>query len=433
MVKIILIFMLLTLGKLTYCQQKLFGTVKDINGNLLENVFIKNINTKKIIFSNSKGEFEIQISLSDTVILQYINKENIEYFIVADLNEPLRENFVFYDKNIILNTVEVNSNRIKKIVDNKNENILDFVFLNENILTLSKIKQHYYLNYLNEQEVIAQYKIPIRRPKGFYKDCYNNIHILSSDSAYQIFIDSTLHVIDNNSISKLNEFLRPIIHSSEGYIISEVFQSHKQKYTLTLIDYDNNFDKIIYSSHDEIAEKVALSQYNKIISIYNYITNSTENIILNNFWNGDVMDLAIADTIIPEINWYLNIRAKELNVIVEKINDNLFVFDFSNDSILVFESEGNRIHQVKIDRVNKKSYADIIIDNLTKDIYITYPYENKFELEIVDLATGNSSSILAFSDLWKYETLKINNGWIYFIKKNEQGFSKLYKVKISEL
>ena len=428
----IILISILLFGKLSFCQQQLFGTIKDINNNLLENVFIKNINTNKTVISDYKGEFEIQVFSSDTIIFHYIDKKNIFYYVSSDLNEPLHENFVFTDKVTVLNTVEVNSNRIKNVVNNKNENILDFVFLNDNILTLSKVKKGYYLNYINEQRIIAQFKIPFQKPYSFYTDCYNNIHILSSDSSYQIFIDSTLHIIDKNSISKLDMYLKPIIYSSQKYIISEDFKLHNQKYTLTLTDYEKNYNKIIYSCWDKVAEKVAKAQYNKILSIYYSITNSTENIILNNFWSGDVMELAISDTIIPEINWYLNIRAKGLNIRTKKINDNLLVFDFLTDSIIVFKNDGKRIHQVKLDRVNKKSYADILIDRWTKNIYILYPYENNFELEKIDISTGNSTIVLAISEIGKYDVLKIYKGWLFFLKKNDHGFSKLYKIRINE-
>ena len=158
-----------------------------------------NIETKKVIIgavivnkslgiqtiSNDSGYFKIAFNNTDTLLSKHVAYID-SYLDISKIESQVDKYFYLTPKFSLLNVVEVNSDEIKVVIDKKNENIIDYIFYENEIITITKIKSNYRLSLMNAKVV---FDLPLGKPKSFYIDCYENIHILSKDSSFQIFLN----------------------------------------------------------------------------------------------------------------------------------------------------------------------------------------------------------------------------------------------------
>ena len=412
--------------------QKIKGIVMDYNKNKIQNVLVQNLNTKKNIFSDNEGYFEINANVNDTIVIKSLGFSTLTFYVSSDLLDGNVHFFYLKEISKVLNTVEVNSDRLKDVFNYKNENVIDFEFWNGFLLVLSHKNNAYYLSLIRNGMIKKKYTLTTIKPKKIKIDCYQNIHISTKNISYQIQLDTSIHYIDSVVNEKYDLFLEPIIYCNDN-LFSEKYIKHNQKYLLLKFNQLNKTNDVIYYSYDTKQELIAKQKYNEIIAYYYSVTNETENIILNKFWDGDVLKLAVTDTLIEKIGWYKNIISQNINVQSFSLKNSIVIFDFFKDSIFSFNSNGEKIYSTDFLYQKTVNKPQVLLDNKLNQFYIYYPSFKSFKIDKINILTGKNTTILNISDIINPKKCLIHNNWIYILDNIETSFYKLYKIKLDVL
>ncbi|MFT5581747.1 MAG: hypothetical protein ACI9G9_001006, partial [Psychromonas sp.] len=272
------------------------------------------------------------------------------------------------------------------------------------------------------------------KAKSLFEDCYGNIHLLSKDSSYQIWIDSTFQIVSTSSIDIFNKLLKPCITNFSGKNVFYNFTNRNRKYTLTSINKKSKEKNFFFQVHDEIGEKVATSHYWSIISYYSQHIPEHANMIALGVWDGNLLTLNFSN---PEFDqmiiWYLKTRAVELNIQTCQGKDNLIVFDQLNDLIHVFNDQ-NALFTSKLHPFKKGSTVfDVIQDKGSNTFYERTIQNGVYTLTSLNHLFEGGSSIkqITISEVPFATNIKIFNDWVYFTIK-ENHYHGLYRLKISE-
>ena len=429
--KFYLLFILIFLNSFLYSQQKLKGVVLNTNKQHQQSALIQNLKTKETILTDKTGYFEIDANINDTLIIKSLGYSPLNLKVDSLLLDSKVHFFYLKDSSLLLNTVEVTSKNLKNVFNYKNENVLDFEFWNDFLLVLSKLKNNYYLSLIKNDVIKKKYQISFLKPKKLNIDCYENIHITSKSKTYQIYLDTTLHIIDSVSNDKYQLFLNSLVYCGES-LISERLSHHNQKYLLLKFNQQEQKNEVLYTVWDKEAEKVAKKVYDEIIAYYYSVTDETSNIILNKSWDGDLLKLAENDTLVEKIGWYKNVRAKEINVQSFSVNNSVVSFNFFNDSIVVFNIDGKIIYTTKFSFLKTVNQPKIIRDMASHAFYIYYFGLNQLRIDKVNLHTGENKVVLKSLEVLNPKKILINDGWAYVQENTDYGYYKLYKLKLDD-
>ena len=411
--------------------QSLFGTVLSEDGNPVSGATIKNITTLKQTISNDSGEFRIEISSADIITIEYIGLKTYRYIVPELMDRDLNHDFVLGSETNVLDVIDVSSDRIKPVSVRRNENILDYEFDGKYVITLTTFKRGTFLNLEGYDTLYHKHHLNIVQPKSLYTDCNGQLYLVCKDSAFAVRETATSFEFSVPlSIQKFKDSVQPMVYKDERIKVFEDYTKHNQKYTLHNIESNFPVEQPIFEIWDKEAESVARNQYRRIIALYYGSTTETTNLIENKAWDGNMIALAETDTLVREINWYLNIRAKPLNIHSFNISDTIYCFDMVFDSLYLLLPDGRLIQNNKLFLSKQDRRGMVLMDRETSLFYVYYPDAPIISVKSVDTKTGIKQQALVLGELTFPEKLKIHNGYAYFLKNQKNGFHKLYRVKL---
>jgi len=147
--------------------------------------------------SNINGAFEMELGDYPIIFtISHLSYHSKEVVINTDLQSGLT---IYLDPNTVsINEVVVNAERIKRYLVRKNFYVLDYEFLDEKICLIGYENRQLSkgrLLVLNElRDTIAN--LPIKKPESFYQDAFNNLHLITKDSVFQLyFVDGDMHLL----------------------------------------------------------------------------------------------------------------------------------------------------------------------------------------------------------------------------------------------
>ncbi len=101
----------------------------------------------------------------------------------------------------------ISSNNTQTALDFYSINIIDYRVFGESILSLKKEKGHYYIGIEHDSKTAEVYPLAIKRPRSVFIDCFNNVHILNDNFAYQVYISTKVEIVEQ---VKLEDFKNSI-------------------------------------------------------------------------------------------------------------------------------------------------------------------------------------------------------------------------------
>ncbi|MES2590076.1 MAG: hypothetical protein V4622_13940, partial [Bacteroidota bacterium] len=333
--------------------QSLKITVIDEKGVFLENCKIYK-NKIEISPELKENYFLLKVKFNDTITInchQFKGEnfvvpkvENEELFHVVELKRIFQE----------LDEVTITSEKYKKMAGEKNENILDYLFYpKENTFVFIKsIKNNYFLEIKTEsssKEILLNF-----HPEELFLDCLGNTHILSKDSAYQIWFADSLKYVSTISKKMFDTNLKTLVAKTEKSIFYEKITQHNQLYNLTKSTQEVS-DSAVCTIFDKVAYKVARSEYNEIIGMYYFMASEVQNIIEAGIWDGDVVKLGIHYKIVEKIGWYLNVRAKPILCSSYGMLDKICLVNLVENEIFNIDYSGNSIKKIPFSSSNLKN------------------------------------------------------------------------------
>lgn len=430
--KYLFLLMIMFLVQLSW-GQIVIGNIIDEDDRPLPGATIINTNSNVGTTSNENGEFVIKTLTGDYLRLSFIGKQTVIKQIPLTKQDTVYLLFIMKDDITKIKEFTVSSKRIQKVISNKNESIIDYIpLLDGKIILLKKIKKTYFLSLEEIDTVYYKVQVDYIKPTKFTQDCYGNIHLFCQKKVRQLWISDTILSLYEYSYENYNQFLKPLLYCNETSIITENFSNHNKKYQIHHTTVSSKERQKLYETWDKEAEKVAASWYYQIIGNYYAKTSPEANLIENGVWDGNVISLQISGDIESTVmvSWYLKVRAREMNIQSFASHDQLFLFDLQTDTVTIMNQEGQitSTNHIKIGKT--KASTTLIFDKIYTKFY--YYDANKSFVSVYELnpQTGSSKKVISLTEVKYIKNLKINNGWLYFVKKDKFGHQKLYRVNI---
>lgn len=332
-------------------------------------------------------------------------------------------------KNIRLEEVVISSKKIDTIQNNNNIVFLDFVFYDDYLLALiNKGLKHNSLLLLDLQgNKISEKQLSITA-ETLFKDCFENTHLITKDSIYQIYYDyQKISLLKSYSISNFRTFLKPCECYHGSYYVFKIKTYRELKNTYYLFDERKKQSKQIIAN---IADSSAIKGFNMDYDI--------------NYFLGQRRKGAGYATSVKEINKNIDKYREELILPEEYLNllrpveseikkaDSLFIlFDYTNKFVNTYSFSGKFLQKktlLNFDGVTPKANIDhdtrnIIFSKLSKTGVLTlYKY---------DKLQNIFTQLFEVPNFYYIKNFKIKDNYLYFI--NKERSAALTKTKIVKL
>ncbi|MCG8577535.1 MAG: carboxypeptidase-like regulatory domain-containing protein [Flavobacteriales bacterium] len=429
-----LLLLLFVLVSLSSVAQVVSGVVKDEFNNPLPFTKVVDTTNQTFTMTDFEGMYRIKVKKGSVLKYSYVGKKTHYEQITTAEAKQLKINVKLVTSSKQLGIVEVTSERIKPVDERPNHHILDYIFSGKDqFLILKKIKRQRYLSVDGLDTTFAQFPVDVNVQKIFV-DCQQNIHLVGKDSAYQIYLDNKITYISSMSTDDFDEKIAPCILEEFGSFYRSEYQNHNKTVNFYSITKDASSFHLIKTIEDEEYRKSAELEYQKIIGMYNAVTPEFDNIIKMNIWDGDVYSLINVYTsteFFDQIAFFKQQIAREIVCPHFLTKDKtILVFDHINDEILELKNHV-KTRSDFFDFHDSKYYAnDILQDKVLNRYYAVYNQKGNLVLKEIDLDNGTTKNVLSLDEIAFPELIKVNNGFLYFVKFQGTGFAKLYRVKL---
>lgn len=400
------------------------GTIIDDKGMPLQHVIVECKEQHKRTTTDKDGNFALQIEIPATISAQLLGY--LPYKHTIKETRPLRitleaDVFPLPEINISLNN--------EPVVLEKNLRLIDFEIKNDEVWTLYAYKKGHRIKVEDlKTSSIHNYRFR-KRVDAIEKSAHNILYLHSDDSIYFIDHDTTLvhfyslsHANYKTNIEPLVGYNYPMYYYKSGNRISQQTffyafnrDDGKMNCFFKYMNYSNGKRNI------EDAGRVGLTARNLEEETHKD-GRAANNVALNSSMRKAQMELDFYDKII------FTPIVCELKI----FDDSLFIFNFDNDSISVYDSNRNYCRRLKLgfDKSNVQE-RQIVMDENKSSIYFTYVNKGILHINEINPHTGKAITSSKINGIAFPKKMRIYNKDAYFIiwdKQEELG--KLFKQKL---
>lgn len=398
---------------------RVYGIITDSNtGSIIQNVNIRIKGTNIGSVSHKKGQYSISVSeVPATVIFSHVGYE--KYYLKINYQISQKQNIQLNPVIVELEEFAVSSEIVKNILKNKPLHISDYEFYENNILLLAykdrKLSKARIILVDHFGDTIAG--LSVRKPEKFYKDCFDNVHLICKDTVWQIYFDS----------EKL-QILYPV---------------NPKKFDLTMKNcVEESGDNVYFMDY---------AYHNQVLKYYYYNRKTDEAKTLRLI--GDEKAIAMVDDFDGYIQSLINlgvrsigahIRFEEMCMIdpifvpLRKVRDTICIFNYINSVIEFFDYDGEMVYETPVDFHNDKYWVeDIFIDEVSDKVYTLFKRNGISYLHEINLKEGSLGKEIKIPDFPFVSKIQINNNKIYFLYTDKSsifqkynGYRKIYKMEI---
>lgn len=440
--KIIFFFIglcLLTFISIAQNELVIHGVIKnEVNQLPIEGVNIQLHNIYSGTSTNNQGVFEFRINKIPAILkithVSYLGKQVVIEQIQSDTIT-----IFLSPKTVTLSETEITAGTYK-IFKGQGQEVIDYNFLDTNLLILSYNfnTNHHELILTDESFDTINIKNVsyLKKPKKIFKDCMGNCHLLTKDSAYQVyFLNESVHLIYATHLSK---FLSVI-----GNCLFE---------TPTHLAFEGNTDKTAkleyaaISPSDLPSTRSKNEEWKHLFYLLNKKTH--EKIILDQAYewekNQDAFEHAMFRYNDPLNKMFFGeiLRSEEIMFFkpsfqtVKLINDSIYYFNHLKSRIEVYSSNLFLIDSINVEYHDKENWVPIIItDNVTNKVYTIFTNGAMYSLTEIKLSNGSVREITKIKKIFP-QKIKVNNNHLYFLYKDlnsNWNKRKLYQGELSNL
>lgn len=403
--------------------------VDSINLVPLENVHITSPESQIGVVSSSSGKFELSISdLPITLSFSRLAYQETQIRIERKTDTNLEVKLIPHSYNLEEVTITDGNTYNKNI---HRFTVLDYDFKGDSILLLQKQRSlggSPSLVVLNQQFDTLNYLQQL--PKGIdkiYRDCLNTFHLVSKDSVYQInFRGGKITMHRPFEIKWFNQVMGDCIFKKDGDLFFEfpIYQGFGHK-----IIYINEESK----NKNLFVRYVDKEQYERMV---NDISEISSYYYLHNEVNASTNDSAT----IHHIHFfdYHSRFLKEINDLPIKnaicLNrDTIHYFNYYESKILSFSQIDSPPTEVEIDYKAQSGWgADLLIDRVENKIYSLIKDKSDYLIYALNIKRGIATYVTKIS-LFQGQNLKVNGGYLYYLKNPSTNAYQVRKLSRIEL
>lgn len=329
--------------------------------------------------SSISGYYRFDIPKTDSIRLavSYLGYATMDTVFLRPLNDSLVVNFKLKRTSFSLPEVSVRP-QTQSLFDRSDWIILDYLTVSEYIVLLViDANKRWLYTYSIEGKFVSRLTIN-KHYNQLHKSCLGSIYVLGK--RFYAKVDSLLKIVvgQKDIRKKFDQFIAPCLFQFDDRLIFKSWQQHNQR--ADYFYYQKQQSVLLYSIYDKQAQQMALSQYNRIISMYYQARSSSaeedidagfqrENIIEGGRWNGDLTNLIVTNKIHQEVGYYEAVLTRPVRTWEAIARRNkLIIIDFIEQQAVLFS---NRL----ADRFTTISAAPLIWEDkkgtILNDVFTT--------------------------------------------------------------
>jgi|FLOH01.1.fsa_nt_gi hypothetical protein len=395
------------------------GVIKDQSTQLpIEgvNITIKGTNTGAI--TNSQGVFDLKISKLPAVLqishITYYSKQKI-------VTESQANSLVIYltPRMINLDEAEIISEKYK-VFKGKQQEVIDYECMDSSLIILSYNvnKNHHELILTDEHFDTLNIKdiSHLKKPKQLFKDCTGSCHLLTKDSAYQVYVNNgSIQLIYSANMEKFSGLLGNCLFETPSHLAFEDGQ----------ISNLNNQ----YASRDLSALPNIESGNEKWNHVFFLVDKTTkEKVLLDKVFEWEKKRAAIehASFGLPDSHRTYGEMLRFAEMVffkpsfqtVKLINDTIYYFNHLKSQIDIYSQDLILVKTINVEYHNQDNWKPVIISDIVKNkAYTIFTRGAKYLLMEIDLNDGSVSEMTKIDKLFP-EKIIVHNGYLYFLYNN---------------
>jgi len=420
--KLLFVFMVLSLTVFTQSRFSIKGIITDEFTQLpIESVNIQLDGSGQGCSTNSDGFFELKVNrLPTTLKISHIAYFDISISIPQEQSDTLM--IVLSPKNIILDEAEILSGEYS-VFQGQHQDIMDYSFMGSRLIILihNYSKKQYELVLTNEVfDTLCVYPISaIRKPDQLFSDCLGNCHLLTRDSAYQIYIEQQkMALVYPAPLQSFLNTLGDCLFETSDYLAFRGFTDESVK--------------LEYASRDMMDVPIKKSKNEKWKHLFYFINKkSHKKTVLDQVYewekNRDAYDQAVFVFNDPYNRLFFGeiLRFKEMTSFkpafqsLELINDTIYYFNHLQSKIDVYTTDLEFVKAYSVDYQNQNNWKPILlIDHIQNRVFTLFGDKHKKTLCEIDLLSGTYNEIESINKPFP-KKIAINNGYLYFLYKDQ--------------
>jgi hypothetical protein len=237
------------------------------------------------------------------------------------------------------------------------------------------------------------------KPTGLYHDCLGNLHVLSKDSIYQVYLgNEIISLIYEYDIERFESSLVNCMIATEDAMYFRKQSPDRLSVDFLKVDRHSRQRQLFASTKDEVMGKVLRenpSDYAYLIS--DRIPDGRENLV--------------------EYIWVRKILYKPNRSMMHRMGDSLFVFNLSDTTVEVYDLQGQLIDMISLADVGKIEGTwtlDVYIDPATRQAYTSGIKNGIVTLYQIDLDRGELHRVMSTVHTFP-EKLSIYNQNLFYL------------------
>ncbi len=389
-------------------------------------------NTNLGTSTNVDGRFSLKVDVFPVVLsITHVSYEGTNIIVGQNYTDSLIITLV--PRSVDLEGTEIIASDYK-VFKGSHMEIIDYDFIDTNLLVLSYNfhKNHHEVILMDDNfDTIITNDIPAnKKPTQILSDCMGNCHLLTKDSAFQVYFDEySLRLIYPAALNKFVNLLGDCLFETPNYIAFQGKTNDKQKLEYAAIDlYDLPHNKsenerwkhLFYFVDKETHEKIIIDKINegkKNMDAFEqaiYILYSKE----NKLFFGDILRFEEMTYFAPSFQT------------MKYLNDTIYYFNHLKSQINFYSTDLDLLKSIKIDYHHQKNWSPVILtDIIGNKAYTVFSTGVGYSLFEINLQDGSIKEVTRITKQFPHK-LKVNNGHLYFLYKKmnlERGKRRLYQ------
>jgi hypothetical protein len=361
--------------------------------------------------TNSKGYFTIKTDiLPDVLTASHREFADKEVFINLP---PLGNDTIFVqvrmeDKHTELEEVRITASRAIWAYPVKNVHIIDFDLYHDGMLLLCYDYHQYLLRWVDAQNQPV-FDLPVHeRPRNFFRDCDDNIHLVYRDSIFEVaFRNDSLSLEEGITVSEAQKTIQHCGASLADKQIWRYWGPYNQSVEFFLKDTITDKQTHIYSAKDR--------RYMRGIREYQYDVAHGGRSMRDRDQN-DYTDIQERIQLASEKQRiYEQSVVRPAYVPVFKLRDSLVLFDHLNDTATVYDANGKVRTFPIIYQHHKKWDHELIVNEEGTRIFARFDHKGMAHLVEVNPDTGELMKETVLEEHIYPTKIQIKGDFVYYI------------------
>ena len=362
------------------------------------------------------------------------------------LSDTIAANTIWLDvvltqKIMELPLLEISDAKVEIAYKNSKQWILDYepVGANEFLLLLIE-KNKRYLQLINSNhEKISQIEVS-KDYKELIKDCFGTFHLLSRDSACQIFLlDAELTLPYRYTRDDFNQVMDPIVVNTDNYLYAKDITDHGQvvlydkinKESKEIIPFIEIFEKKqaafnrSYFSTEIMPLFVGCNKASgvevtpEIIATFQHILINSKNMdeVFRLKWMIYPADIFCVKPVV--LQFYQHVLTRPPYSLLATINDTLYFFDHLNSLIVAYDLDGNYLKETPCNYHNNRGWdKEIIVNEEKTRCFAKFTRNGETSLVEINPNTGQMMGRYVL-EVHAFPTkIKVRGNDIYYLSKD---------------